>query len=294
MIRRLSVCVLVLVACGDRTNEPAKPRKQDPASPPVASRAALEAECNRASARRRECTDAYIPALVGWRVELDVPTGIAAMDRKQGRGAVVASAKREWAAGDATQSATWCAEDARNADEKQLSTLIDVDKRCNDIPECSAFVACIEPAERQRLSAHKAADGSLRAAAEAECNRVAIRTRECKNTFIPAMIGWRVELDVPAGTAAMDRKIGRAKIVAAAKKEYEANHSDEQIAARCAEDAALADAATSNVTIDRGKRCAGIADCDAFVACIAPVSRQWLEAQKAAEASGADTSRYKR
>src|SRR5688500_6690327 len=55
-----------------------------------------QALCVKSFQRQRECTSTFIPALVDLRVKLDKPSGIAGIDKAEGRTALVEQAMKEW------------------------------------------------------------------------------------------------------------------------------------------------------------------------------------------------------
>jgi hypothetical protein len=147
---RKFLLLALLAACGGSDKKPAT----EPAPSP---RADAEAVCLKMFQKQRECTDVFIPALVGWRVELDVPAGIAAEDASAGRDALVAKANEEWAASNSdSQLATLCTSLVASVPEEQLSPMMDVGNRCAAATACEEYIACVEPMQRQRLAAQKA------------------------------------------------------------------------------------------------------------------------------------------
>jgi hypothetical protein len=149
---RKVLLLALLTACGGSDKKPAQP---EPAPSP---RADAEGVCLKMFQKQRECTDVFIPALVGWRVELDVPAGVAAEDASAGRDALVAKANEEWAASNSdSQLATLCTSLVASVPDEQLAPQIDVANRCAAATACEDFVACVEPMQRQRLEAQKAA-----------------------------------------------------------------------------------------------------------------------------------------
>ena len=87
--------------------------------------------------RQRECTDAFIPALVDARVRADMPPGIAQKDKEVGRDALVAMALEEWAS-DSTDPAIDATCD-KAADHPEL---IEKAQACMNQSACDAFSAC--------------------------------------------------------------------------------------------------------------------------------------------------------
>src|SRR6185503_8880634 len=149
---------LLLAACGGGGAKPAT----EPATPTETATVTPEeahAGCMEMFTRQRECTDAFIPALVGWRVELDVPAGVAEQDRTLGRDALVAKAMEEWAASNSDeQLAELCTNLIGSIPPDQLPSMVAVGRACNASETCEAFTTCLEPAQRQRLTAQKQAE----------------------------------------------------------------------------------------------------------------------------------------
>ena len=92
--------------------------------------------------RQRECTDAFIPALVDARVRADVPAGIAGKDKELGRDALVAGAREEWQA-DSTDQAIDRTCTALTADQAaDAPELVKAAEACLSESDCSSFSAC--------------------------------------------------------------------------------------------------------------------------------------------------------
>ncbi len=163
---------LFLVACGSSEPAPAQPTAAPaPAADQTAAPAPAEAQaapaasgdpaetCRQGMTRMRECTDVFIPSLVGLRVELDVPAGIAAEDKAKGRDALVAKAKEEWKADSTDEEiANQCGQMVGSMPADQLSQMVNAVKACMAKVSCEEFVSCIEPIQRQHLAAQKAAE----------------------------------------------------------------------------------------------------------------------------------------
>jgi hypothetical protein len=125
-------------------------------------------------------------------------------------------------------------------------------------------------------AAHEPTPDNPRAEARASCELVFARQRDCTEVFIPALVSWRVELDAPAGIAARDQADGRDALVAKAMEEWQADSSDERIAATC-------DGIVESIPDDRlaslmelGDACLAEPSCQGFVDCVEPAQRQRL------------------
>jgi hypothetical protein len=152
-MRAILLISTYLAACGGPSTP--KTTSEPEPEPAAISRDDVRAGCATMFARQRECTDTFIPALVGWRVELDVPAGVAARDREEGRDALVAEAMAEWAQVDDAAVEVICGDIAASIPEDQLGGMMELGERCLAEPSCDGFVACVEPAQRQRLEASR-------------------------------------------------------------------------------------------------------------------------------------------
>ena len=166
--RIISMLVAILAACTAGTDQPASPASDGPdgsAAPaavnpePAADDDDPAAACAAMFVRLRECTGEFIPALVSWRVELDVPAGIAEQDQKLGRDALVSQAMSEWET-DSTDEAIGqtCDRIIASIPPEKLGPMLEVGSECGAKSSCADVVTCIEPMQRDRLKAQKAAE----------------------------------------------------------------------------------------------------------------------------------------
>ena len=135
---------LLAIACGGSSAT----RSTD-VPPPVVAPAGDDGRstCVAVFERQRECTDAFIPALVDLRVRLDVPPGIAETDRKDGRDALVAIALEEWSHDSTDEAiAQTCEKMPANEDLKAKA------KECLAKAGCGAFVECVMPLIQSHLA----------------------------------------------------------------------------------------------------------------------------------------------
>ncbi len=143
----LALSLVAAGACG--SSEPPASGTQTNAQDVPAPQVKASAEthegydvCVRAFRRQRECTDAFIPALVDARVRADKPAGIAAKDKELGRDALVAGAMEEWAS-DSTDEAIHATCTRITDDQLEgAPELIQQAEECLKQSECSAFSAC--------------------------------------------------------------------------------------------------------------------------------------------------------
>jgi hypothetical protein len=166
--RIVSLLVAILAACTAGADQPVSPASggpdgsaapAEPSEPTAAADGDPAAACAAMFVRLRECTDEFIPALVSWRVELDVPAGIADQDRDRGRDALVSDAMTEWET-DSTDGAIaeMCNRIITSIPPEQLGAMLDAGSECETKSSCADVVTCIEPMQRDRLKAQRAAD----------------------------------------------------------------------------------------------------------------------------------------
>jgi hypothetical protein len=106
------------------------------------------------------------------------------------------------------------------------------------------------------------------------CRDLMLRERDCSARFIPALVAERVRLDIPAGIAAQEAKLGREALVSEALNEYTDDSKDERIAATCAGVAAQLPADRRQRLVSAGEACLRLDACEPFVACAVPISIQ--------------------
>ena len=144
----IALALSITTACG--ASEPpaasgTQTNAQDMRAPEVKSSAETHEgydTCVAAFNRQRECTDAFIPALVDARVRNDHPAGIAAKDKELGRDALVAGALEEWKS-DSTDEAIHATCTKITDDEADgMPELIQKAEACLKESDCSAFSAC--------------------------------------------------------------------------------------------------------------------------------------------------------
>jgi hypothetical protein len=137
MNRILRAAVVVVLAACDRPDSPQ-------AAAEKAQLADARSACVQLFERQRACTDAFIPALVDLRRELDAPTGIA----QQPRADVVAAALEEWKA-DSTDDAL--AGQCDRLAPKLAAAAVAEARGCVAMGPCGEFVRCVMPLTRAHL-----------------------------------------------------------------------------------------------------------------------------------------------
>jgi hypothetical protein len=142
----LALSLVAAGACG--SSEPpasgTQTNAQDVRAPEVKASAETKEgydTCVAAFRRQRECTDAFIPALVDARVRHDNPAGIAAKDKELGRDALVAGAKEEWAS-DSTDEAIHATCTKLTENGAGTPELIQKAEACLAKSGCDEFSAC--------------------------------------------------------------------------------------------------------------------------------------------------------
>ena len=138
----LALSLTLGAACG--ASEPpaagsTQSNAQEVPAPEVKGSAESDAHqtCVAVVRRQRECTDAFIPALVDARVRADMPPGIAQKDKEVGRDALVAMALEEWASDSTDQAIDATCDKAADHPE-----LIEKSQACMNQSACDAFSAC--------------------------------------------------------------------------------------------------------------------------------------------------------
>ncbi len=141
--------MLVFVACG-----PSAPSKGTAGPGPAATTADAKAGCIKLREKQRSCTADFIPALVDMRVKIDVPPGIAAAAKSEGRDALVKQAHEEWKKDSTDESiAAMCEKmpmppNATPA-QKEAAT------KCLAMADCKAFVGCFLPVLEELMAPKK-------------------------------------------------------------------------------------------------------------------------------------------
>lgn len=137
MNRILAAAAVVFIAC-DRPDSPQTAADK-------AQLADARSACVQLFERQRACTDAFIPALVDLRRELDAPAGIAKMPRPD----VVAAAMEEWKV-DSTDDAI-AAQCDRLAPRLAAPAVAEA-RSCVAMGACGEFVRCVMPLTRAQLT----------------------------------------------------------------------------------------------------------------------------------------------
>jgi hypothetical protein len=116
-----------------------------------------------------------------------------------------------------------------------------------------------QPAKQDTTAKMSAGDET-----HALCVQFFQRQRECTDTYIPALVAARVELDKPPGIAQTDQEIGRDALVAKAMEEWAQDSTDEAIGATCDK---IMTNEPSQADIEKGRSCMAADACQPFVDC---------------------------
>jgi hypothetical protein len=130
---------LTLAACG-----PANPPPKSGGSAPTVGTADAKAGCVKLREKQRACTADFIPALVDMRIKIDMPPGIAAAAKSEGRDALVKQAHEEWKKDSTNESINaMCEKMPMPPNATQAHK--DAAARCLAMADCTAFVGCFLP-----------------------------------------------------------------------------------------------------------------------------------------------------
>lgn len=107
---------------------------------------------------------------------------------------------------------------------------------------------------------------SSSAFADDTCQQVFKKQRTCTDLYIPALVELRAKLDMPAGIKARVAS-HRDEVIAQAKSEWKNDSTDAAIDQTCKK-------IPANAPVADAKACLAKSACDAFVACIIPVTEK--------------------
>jgi hypothetical protein len=110
------------------------------------------ATCMSVVDRSAQCTDEFLPMLVDLRVSNDVPKGIAEADATEGRDALLARARAEWAKDSVDPARTeMCnAMGPKMSDEDSAAWAL-----CLSQSDCAGYVKCVQPLYERTLTSAK-------------------------------------------------------------------------------------------------------------------------------------------
>jgi hypothetical protein len=127
----------------DAVHAPASEVSVVAADPPVhASEGTPTQACFAVMHRTRECKEVYVPGLLGLRVRLDLPTGIAERFSSEGESAMLELAhsqfSRDWSDDAITRNCTALSQKAQAEQER----IVAPDRHCLETTDCNAFTTC--------------------------------------------------------------------------------------------------------------------------------------------------------
>jgi hypothetical protein len=143
--------LLALTACS--TAQPAPKVQSSPGvSVQASSNLAPRDACVATFRRQRACGDVFLPALVDARIRLDRPAGIAAKAQSDGRDALIAQARQEWAQ-DSTDPAidATCDRMVGSVPPEAMQRIVEQAQTCLAQSDCGGFVSCILPVIEAQL-----------------------------------------------------------------------------------------------------------------------------------------------
>jgi len=141
----VSAALAALAACAGGSDTPAK-SETTAGTVSAESTSDAQATCVASFARQRECTDQFIPALVDARVRADKPPGIAAKAQSEGRDALIAEGKTEFAEDSKPEAASeTCTHMISALPNPKMEEALAQAKSCLGVEGCDAFVACEIP-----------------------------------------------------------------------------------------------------------------------------------------------------
>lgn len=106
------------------------------------------------------------------------------------------------------------------------------------------------------------------------CVKMFQRQRACTETFIPALVDLRIELDKPAGIQTQAKTEGRSALISVANEEWRQDSTDEAIIKTCG---AMAGSQRQASMASASQPCLAASTCEAFTACAIPLMRQNLK-----------------
>lgn len=116
---------------------------------------------------------------------------------------------------------------------------------------------------------------------EATCRDSFAKQRTCTDDFIPMLVDARISLDLPAGIAAEGKKDGgRDALITKGKEEWANDSAPEAVAKQCSGMSGNMSAEQKTELMETHTKCLAIADCKAYVECVAPITKKMLGMRK--------------
>lgn len=112
----------------------------------------------------------------------------------------------------------------------------------------------------------------------AQCEVFFTRARACTDSYIPALVDLRIELDKPAGIAEAARTEGRDAIIAQAMEEWSQDSQPAAITALCNQLASTMPQQVPPAELEASRaeaeRCMALSDCGEYSTCAMGLQRQ--------------------
>lgn len=128
------------------------------------------------------------------------------------------------------------------------------------------------PAESPQPPEDKTASGPVDA--QASCEAMFAKARECTDDYLPALVDLRISLDMPPGIAQAAETEGRDALISTAREEWEADSQPANAAAMCQNIISKMPPEQSTTVAERTNACVSEASCSGFVGCIMPLHEE--------------------
>lgn len=141
----------------------------------------------------------------------------------------------------------------------------------------SAALAACAGAEAEPKTGASPSSTTPPPSAVQQCEAFFTRAAACTDTYLPALVDLRIELDKPAGIAAHAQSEGRDAVLAKAQEEWAADSQPAAITANC--ERAVSSVPPERVEQMRGQveSCTAAADCAAFATCSTQIQRAMMQ-----------------
>ncbi len=230
------------------------------------------AVCKSVQERNHACPAETIEAMLGIRVELGFPPGLAEVVAKN-REAIMAQATKELLADtEGPRGVKNCEKLISGYPEAELAADMAVMDGCAQKTDCKEFTKCTMPIFKKGVERKKAKWEK----ATGVCVAMMAKGAECTEAFAGMLVDARVKLDFPAGFAEKAAGPARAEIVKKATEELKNDFAEPKRQKACQRQTLVAPAEI----IASVKACNEKADCGEFAACMAPVQEKMFDMQK--------------
>lgn len=147
LIGTMLSAALAFAACGG-AEAPAteSPTTAAATAEPASENGEMVQTCITSFTRQRECTDAFLPALLDARIAADKPEGIAARADAEGKDALLVEAATEWESDSSDAMIRGnCEKIVADMPAEHVKQMGDAVSACLAAADCDAFVACQIP-----------------------------------------------------------------------------------------------------------------------------------------------------